>query len=114
MQTAQFRAGMFKVTQPGWVTSLALNGPLRACGARSSAAARKPRTRRLFGDGKGAFRTRGRYSAATVRGTRWLVQDSCAGTLTRVLRGRVAVRDAVKRKTVIVRAGKRYLARPRR
>jgi len=42
------------------------------------------------------------------------VQDSCAGTLTRVLRGRVAVRDAVKRKTVIVRAGKRYLARPRR
>jgi hypothetical protein len=46
-----------------------------------------------------------------VRGTKWLVQDSCAGTLTRVTKGAVTVRDLVKRKTVIVRAGKRYVAK---
>ena len=33
------------------------------------------------GQGKGAFRTTGNYSAATIRGTEWLVQDTCAGTL---------------------------------
>jgi hypothetical protein len=34
--------------------------------------------------------------------------------LTRVKAGVVAVRDAVKRRTVVLRAGKSYLARPRR
>ena len=48
-----------------------------------------------------------------MRGTKWLVQDSCAGTLTRVVRGTVRVRDNVKRKTITVRAGKSYLAKPR-
>ena len=69
--------------------------------------------RRLFGDGKGSFRTRGRNAAATVRGTRWGVQDRCDGTLVTVQRGRVEVRDLVKRKTVIVRTGHTYLARRR-
>ena len=69
--------------------------------------------RRLFGDGKGSFRTRGRNAAATVRGTRWGVQDRCDGTLVAVQRGRVEVRDFVKRKTVILRTGKTYLARLR-
>ena len=49
-----------------------------------------------------------------MRGTRWLVQDTCAGTLTRVVKGVVAVRDNVRHKTIVVRAGKKYLARPRR
>jgi hypothetical protein len=34
--------------------------------------------------------------------------------LTRVVRGSVTVRDRVKRKTVVVRAGKSYLAKRRR
>ena len=38
----------------------------------------------LHASAHGKFRTSGKYSAATVRGTKWLVQDSCAGTLTRV------------------------------
>ena len=79
---------------------------------RGERGARKPKKRRLWGDGKGKFRTKGSYSSATVRGTKWLVSDSCAGTLTRVVRGVVSVRDIPKRKTVRVRAGKRYLARP--
>ena len=49
-----------------------------------------------------------------MRGTRWLTQDRCASTLTRVVRGGVSVRDVVKRKTVVVRAGKRYTARAKR
>ena len=60
------------------------------------------------------FRTTGNYSAATVRGTEWLVQDSCSGTLTRVTQGVVAVRDNVKNKTVLVRGPRgRYTAKPR-
>jgi hypothetical protein len=114
VQTVQLYQGQFKVTRSGRFTQFALNEPLARCRAGASAAALKPKTRRLWGDGKGAFRTRGRYSAATVRGTRWLVQDSCAGTLTRVAQGSVNVRDSVRRKTIIVRAGKRYLAKPRR
>jgi hypothetical protein len=112
-QQATFYAGIFRVTQPGGITQLTLNQPLAPCGAHASAAAKKPRTRKLWGDGSGAFRTQGQFSSATVRGTKWLVQDSCAGTLTRVARGVVAVRDDVRHKTLILRSGKRYLARPR-
>jgi len=112
-QTAQFHDGLFKVTQPGGITQLALTEKLARC-RRASAAAKKPKTRRLWGSGKGAFRISGSYSSATVRGTKWLVQDSCAGTLTRVTQGVVSVRDNVRHKSIVVRAGHRYLARPKR
>ncbi len=117
-QTAKFFDGIFKITQTRTTTDLTLNEALAKCAKRTTAHAaakkKKPKTRKLWGDGSGSFRTRGQYSAATVRGTRWLVQDSCSGTLTKVSKGVVTVRDLVKRKTVIVRAGKKYLARPRR
>jgi ferric-dicitrate binding protein FerR (iron transport regulator) len=74
----------------------------------------KKKKRRLLGDGNGKFRTKGKHSAATVVGTKWLVEDRCKSTLTRVTKGRVSVRDFVKKKTVIVRAGKKYIARARR
>jgi hypothetical protein len=66
--------------------------------------------RRLWGNGSGSFRTKGRYGAATVRGTIWLTEDYCNGTLVRVQRGVVAVRDVVKNRTVLVPAGKSYFA----
>ena len=66
---------------------------------------------KLWGSGKGKFRTSGKYSSATVRGTIWLVQDECDGTLTKVTRGTVQVRDLKRKKTVIVKAGHSYLAR---
>ena len=114
-QSAKFYEGVFKVTQTGSVTNLALTEPLASCrGGGRSAAATKKKQRHLWGDGKGAFRTTGKYSSATVRGTKWLVKDSCAGTLTRVARGTVTVRDRVRNKTVVVAAGKSYLAKPRR
>jgi hypothetical protein len=112
--TADFYDGVFKLGQTNGakpITTLTLVEKL-SCPKRGKAtAAAKKKKRKLWGDGKGRFRTRGSYSSATVRGTRWLVQDSCTSTLTRVARGRVTVRDFVKHKTVILRAGKRYLAR---
>jgi hypothetical protein len=63
------------------------------------------------GRARGRYRTRGRYSAATVRGTTWTVTDRCDGTLTSVTSGRVVVRDFRTRRNVTVRAHRSYLAR---
>ncbi len=74
----------------------------------------KPRTvRRLWGKATGRFRTAGRFASATVRGTQWLTADRCDGTLTQVKEGRVQVRDLVKKKTILVPAGKSYVAKKR-
>lgn len=93
-------------------------GDFAACPARTtSGRAQAPRqrvVRSLWGDGKGRFRTKGRYAAATVRGTTWQTVDRCDGTLTRVTRGAVDVRDLTRRRTVRVRAGQSYLAPSRR
>jgi hypothetical protein len=119
-QTAIFFDGVFKLTQTKQTTDLTLNEALAACrkkkaGAAAAAAAKtKPKTRKLWGSGHGAFRTKGQYSSATVRGTTWLTQDSCAGTLTRVTHGVVQVRDFRRHKNVLVRARHRYLARAKR
>ena len=114
---ADFYGGIFKLAQSAGARPLAtltltqkLSCPRRG---RAAAAAAKPKTRQLWGSGSGRFRTNGSYSAATVRGTRWLTRDSCTSTLTRVARGVVSVRDKVKRTTTIVRAGGRYVARRR-
>jgi len=117
-QRAWFYRGVFKLGQTKGakpLSTLTLTGRLN-CGAgkANAAAKKKKKKRRLWGDGKGKFRTKGEFSSATVRGTRWLVEDRCNGTLTRVTKGRVAVRDFVRKRTVIVRAGKQYLAKRRR
>src|SRR6202008_4139463 len=104
-----FRIGQGKGARP--LTTLTLVEPLSCPRAGRAVAAAKKKQRRLWGDGSGRFRTKGKHSAATVVGTRWLVEDRCRSTLTRVVRGRVSVRDFIKKKTVIVRAGKRYTAR---
>lgn len=81
-------------------------------GERGTAAALSSRVLQLLhASASGRFRTRGRYGAATVRGTRWDTADRCDGTLTRVRLGTVAVNDFVRHKTVIVHAGQSYLAR---
>jgi ferric-dicitrate binding protein FerR (iron transport regulator) len=61
-------------------------------------------------DNHGSFRTNGRYSAATVLGTDWTVEDRCDGTLTKVKRGRVNVLDFHTDKTITLRAGQSFLA----
>lgn len=118
----EFYGGAFEVRQRRAlrpVTELRLIGdPRRDCQIRARAgtavaAQASRKRRRLWGDGKGRFRTRGRSSAATVRGTRWLTEERCTGTLTRVVVGSVSVRDFGRRRTVIVTAGRSYLARSR-
>ncbi|HEY1277417.1 MAG TPA: hypothetical protein VGF25_21090, partial [Thermoleophilaceae bacterium] len=59
------------------------------------------------------FRARAKHSEGTSRGTIWLTADRCDGTLTKVTRGKVAVRDFRRKKTINVKAGKSYLARAR-
>jgi hypothetical protein len=101
LQRATFEGAVFRVTQPAGTTVLSLVGGCRPA-------------RQLAGDGSGAFAVRGRYSTATVRGARWVVRESCSGTLTRVREGVVQVRDQARRRTMLVRAGRSYLARPKR
>ena len=114
-ESATFNGAIVRVTQSGGYTVLTLTGPPLDCRkrARSAAATKKVSKRRLFGDGKGRFRTKGQYGAATVRGTKWSVEDTCGATTFRVTQGSVAVRDNVKRTTTILRKGKRYTARAR-
>jgi hypothetical protein len=62
-------------------------------------------------DNHGRFRTSGRFSSATVRGTVWEMADRCDGTVTSVRRGTVDVTDFATRKTIAVHAGHSYLAK---
>ena len=122
-QSGRFKQGVFQVLQSRarrakGLTELRLKGSsFTSCrtgkrGGSARAAGLSRRTiRRLRANARGRFRTRGRRSSATVRGTIWTTADRCDGTLTTVRRGRVVVRDFRRKKTVLVRAGKRYLAR---
>ena len=136
-QSSDFYRGIFQVKQTvpkkkpskpaALTTDIVMKGqiarsqcaPLK--GARAAAEAAKKKKKgpkavlgQLWGNGKGKFRTNGKYAAATVRGTIWLVQDRCEGTLTKVTRGTVQVRDFKRKKTVTVKAGHTYLARAQR
>ena len=116
-QSATLSRGQFVTRQSTGnpLTELRLTGGgnfKSACarGGGASAAGGRP-SRRLFARGRGRFRTRGRNSTATVRGTAWLTKDTCKGTLTSVRQGKVRVRDLRKRRNVTLRKGQRYLAR---
>jgi hypothetical protein len=115
-QSGVFRGGLFKLGQkkgPRPITELKLTAKLRCVKSRGpvQTSAKARRSRQLFGNARGRFRTRGRNSTATIRGTKWLVKDSCKGTLTVSQQGTVVVRDLVKRRTVTLKSGQRYLAR---
>ena len=121
-QTGRFHGALFRVRQAAagsGVTDLVLRGGnfagCRRARTARTAARRKPPVRRLWGsDDGGKFRTHGRNSVATVRGTRWVTTDTCAGTRTTVREGAVSVRDLRRHRTVLVRAGGSYLARAAR
>ena len=115
-RSADFYEGRFVVTQAKTgtrLTTLKLSGPL-SCARRSAGLGASPaKQRHLWGSGKGNFRTTGKFASATVRGTIWLTTDTCTTTTVRVRQGRVAVLDAVRKRTVFVNAGKSYTARKR-
>jgi hypothetical protein len=112
-QSSEFYDGEFKVTQArSGLTSLTLTGGTPCAAAAHTAAARRGlRQRELWGTGHGAFKTVGRFAAATVLGTEWLVADQCDGTLVKVARGEVRVENLVKHESFVLRAPHTYLAR---
>jgi hypothetical protein len=119
-QTGSFHGGVFQVRQAAGangLTELVLRGAAPTCSrarARAAATVVKHPPRVLWGhDSHGRFRTRASNAVITVRGTTWYVADRCDGTLTRVTKGSVAVRDLHRHRTVVVRAGHRYLAKAR-
>lgn len=118
--TAVFSEGVFKLLQTAGPRALAqlvlFGGNFKGCpkaakgGAAAARAKRGKSVRHLWGSGSGAFQTKGRFATATIRGTTWLTDDRCNGTLTRVTAGAVTVRDLVKRRSLVVRTPRSYFA----
>jgi hypothetical protein len=120
-QTGTFGGAIFKVTQAhSGLTTLSLmenafsGAPsFASCstkGAHAAALSQK-QLQLLHASAKGKFRTKGRYAAATVRGTKWTIADRCDGTLTHDLTDSVVVNDFVRHKTIVLHAGQSYLAK---
>jgi hypothetical protein len=94
-----------KLVRAGRVVELQLTrGDLGACS--------KP-ARRLWANGKGNFRVRGRY-ASVSKGRWWLTTDYCDRTVIQARTGSVLVRDLVTNKSVVVKAPDTYIARRKR
>ncbi len=113
LDTSEFYAGVFTVLQstPSALGEIRLDGGnFLDCVSSFRALAKKRPTRKLWGSGTGRYRTRGRYSSATVRGTKWLTEDLCDGTRTTVVEGTVVVHDSVRNIDVTVHAGHSYRA----
>jgi hypothetical protein len=128
-QTGTFGGAVFKATQTrsgplkGLTTLTLVNNAFKgapsfaSCTAQSgtgaSAAAVSSKVLQLLHakDNHGKFRTKGRYAAATTRGTVWSIADRCDGTVTHVNQGSVVVNDLVRHKSITVHAGGSYLAK---
>jgi uncharacterized delta-60 repeat protein len=103
------------------LTDIRLSQPL-ACAARTRETAlartrsrtvrvsvQKAKQRRK----RGVVRTRSRYVTGTARGTSWSASDTCGYSRVKVFRGVVAARNTLTRRTVVLRAPRAYIARPR-
>ena len=127
-QTGRFGGAVFKVTQAkvgaskGLTTLTLVNNAFKSAPSYAtckshksldaSAATSSSRTVQLLhASAHGKFRTRGRYSAATVLGTIWSIADRCDGTLVRDVTDSVLVNDFVHHKTIVLHRGQSYLAR---
>jgi hypothetical protein len=123
-QSGRFSKGIFSVGQTrtgsnrGLTTLKLRGGNFRRCragasasGAASAAKLSKRTIRRLNANAKGKFRGSGKNSVGTTRGTVWITKDRCDGTLTKVTRGKLSVRDLRRKRTITLRAGQSYLAK---
>jgi hypothetical protein len=123
LQSGDFGAGIFKLLQNRknkGLTELNIinnNSSRQVCasiGKKARTAAKHLSSKvlgQLNASAHGKFTTHGQYSAATVRGTIWTQVNRCDGTLTRVKRGVVSVRDFRRRKTITLLTGHSYLAK---
>lgn len=119
-QSITLYAGAFVVRQrrtdkPAGMTEFGLAGNGLPVAGKAVASKRKQpnlkAVRRLWADGSGAFRTRGGFASAAIRGTKWLTIDRFNTTVIRVVEGAVLVRDLLRNANVVVRAGEVYEAR---
>jgi hypothetical protein len=118
-QAMQFAGGVFVLTQtPDGTTLLTLKGgEFGVCtSSKTVRLGASPRNahpvRSLWGNGHGSFAIKGRYAAASVRGTIFHLVDRCDGTLVHVNRGIVLVTILATGKTVTITAGQSFLAHP--
>jgi hypothetical protein len=114
-QSATFYGGAFLVQQAKGSEQVVLTlkrGNFKSCKKGGGASASKRKGRKLWGSGKGSFKTKGNHGSATVRGTVWLTEDRCGATFFKVKEGVVTVRDFDDRRTLKLKAGKSYLAKP--
>ncbi len=126
VQQGSFGAGLFKVLQNRrqlglTEVDLVISSKARAvCAKAGKAGTAQTAAKRalpkalltlLRANATGKFRTQGRYSSATVRGTTWTTADRCDGTFTLVKRGVVVVNDRRLHKNIVLRAGRSYLAK---
>ena len=122
-QTGKFGGAVFRVTQAhsGLATLTLVEGAkfkgaptFASCttkkGKAVTARVSKKVLQLLHASGHGKFRTRGRYAAATIRGTIWTTADRCDGTLVHAIKDTVTVNDLVRHKTIALRPGHSYLA----
>jgi sugar lactone lactonase YvrE len=109
LQSADFFKGIFKATtkRSGLTTANLVGGAFNRCPKPRSSKKQKP-VRQLWANGKGKFKTQGRYLSAAIRGTAWQMIDTCSGSTVKVTEGSVTVRDFLLNKTVIVQAGGFY------
>ena len=133
-QSGTFGGGKFSVSQPAnesGMTDIVLRGGwFQACipagesapvakrkavpTARAATAAgrkRKPVRSLWSKDRGGKFRTHGKTSITTVRGTSWVTEDRCEGTVTRVTDGAVDVKARRSGKVTRVKAGQSLLVK---
>jgi hypothetical protein len=115
LQSSDFFQGIFKVTQAksGLATMTLRGGSFSKCGRSAAVRAAKSKKiiRQLWGAGAGKFQTKGRFASAAIRGTTWDTIDRCDGTLVKVTQGSVTVRDLKKKRTIVVKKGRSYLAK---
>lgn len=124
LESAYFWGGTFAVGQSPGETELKLAGKLKCEKRKSEGRSKSGRGsrialrsnsgggRKLWGSGKGNFKTSGNYGSATVRGTVWLVRDRCDNsTLFGVREGVVTVDDFVKGTTLFLHPGQQYVAK---
>lgn len=118
-QDGSFWGGKFQVRQPrkskGMTTIALRGGDFSACkpgsANRLDRKRRKGAIRKLWAKDKGGrFKTSGKGSVATVRGTSWFTAERCDGTLTRVTRGAVLVRERGSGQRKLLRRGQSFLA----
>ena len=101
-------------SDPSKPTQIVLKAPSTKTACKPGKKQQQKVLGKLWGSGHGRFLTKGRFAAATVRGTIWLVAERCDGSYIYAKRGSVQVVDLVTKKTFLLKAGQSYLAKPKK